>query len=64
MFCKICERERPLKFFPKRVIEGTGQVLKICSGCDPADIKQLAEKVAEQIDIDVSCDAYLQVRRR
>jgi hypothetical protein len=62
MECKICNRERPTKFFPKRVIEGTGQVLKICSDCDPVDIKHLAEEVAKRIDVEVDCDSYLRVR--
>lgn len=64
MECKICGRERPMKYFPKRVKTGTGQVYKVCSGCDPVDITNLAHAVIQKIEIDVDCNAYLQVRRR
>ncbi|MCK9568910.1 hypothetical protein M0R72_08215 [Candidatus Pacearchaeota archaeon] len=64
MECKICERERPMKYFPKRIVGGTGQVLRVCSDCDNSDITNLAEAVAQKLDVDVDCSAYLQVRRR
>jgi len=64
MECKICERERPMKYFPKRITGGTGQVLRVCSDCDNSDITNLAEAVAQKLDVDVDCSAYLQVRRR
>ena len=64
MECKICGRERPLKYFPKRIMGGTGQVYKVCSDCDNSDITGLAEEVAKKLDVDVDCSAYLQVRRR
>lgn len=64
MECQICKRERSMKYFPKRVRTGTGQVYKVCSDCDPVDITQLAEAVAQKLDVDVDCSAYLQVRRR
>jgi hypothetical protein len=63
MFCKICERERPLKYFPKRIQPGTGKVYPVCSDCDPTDITQLARSVADKLDIDVDCSAYLLVKR-
>jgi uncharacterized Zn finger protein len=62
MKCKLCGRERPIKFFPKRVIEGTGQVLRICSECGPVDIKRLAEEVANKLDVDIDCSSYIRVR--
>lgn len=64
MECKICGRERPIKYFTKRIIGGTGQVFKVCSDCDRENVAELAEKVAEKLDIEVSADAYLSVRRR
>ncbi len=64
MECKLRGRERPVRFFPKRVIEGTGQVWRVCVDCDHENIQQLAEKVAEKLDIEVSADAYLSVRRK
>ncbi|MCK9571293.1 hypothetical protein M0R72_20255 [Candidatus Pacearchaeota archaeon] len=62
MECKICGRERTLKHFPKRIKDGTGQVLKICDECDPVDIKNLAEEVAKKIDVELDSCAYLRVR--
>lgn len=64
MQCKICERERPMKYFPKRIMAGTGQVYRVCSDCDNSDITNLAEAVAQKLDVDITCDAFLQVRRR
>ena len=64
MQCKLCNRERPMKYFPKRIISGTGQVYRVCSDCDPVDITGLANEVAKKLDVDVECSAYLQVRRR
>lgn len=63
MQCKICGRERPIKFFPKRVIHGTGQVLRVCTECDHENIDRIAEKVAEKMDVDIEASAVL-VRRR
>ena len=63
MLCKICGRERPLKYFPKRIRTGTSKVYQICKDCDPTDITHLAEAVAQKLDVDVDCSAYLQVRR-
>jgi hypothetical protein len=53
-----------MKYFPKRIVGGTGQVLRVCSDCDNSDITNLAEAVAQKLDVDVDCSAYLQVRRR
>ena len=53
-----------MKYFPKRITGGTGQVLRVCSDCDNSDITNLAEAVAQKLDVDVDCSAYLQVRRR
>ena len=53
-----------MKYFPKRVKTGTGQVYRVCSDCDKSDITGLAEAVAQKLDVDVDCNAYLQVRRR
>jgi len=64
MLCKICDRERPIKYFPKRIKTGTGKVYRICSDCDPVDIDGLAQEVAQKLDVDVECNAYLQLRRR
>lgn len=64
MECKIRGRERPIKYFPKRIVGGTGQVYRVCSDCDKSDIIGLAEAVAQKLDVDVDCSAYLQVRRR
>lgn len=64
MECKICERERPLKYFPKRVRTGSGKVYSVCRDCDPEkiDINELAEAVSDKLEVDISCDAY--IRRR
>lgn len=53
-----------MKYFPKRIIGGTGQVYRVCTDCDNSDITGLAEEVAKKLDVDVDCSAYLQVRRR
>lgn len=64
MECKICGRERQMKYFPKRIIGGTGQVLRVCADCDNSDINGLAHEVVKLLEVDVNCDAYIQVRRR
>lgn len=64
MLCKICGRERPIKYFPKRIRTGTGLVYPVCTDCDNQDITNLANAVARKLDVDIDCNAYLQVRRR
>lgn len=62
MECKICNREMPIKHFKKRVLAGTGQVLKVCEFCDNQDITNLASEVAKKIDVEIDCNSYLRVR--
>jgi hypothetical protein len=63
MECKICERELPVKNFPKRIIGGTGQVLRVCANCDNSDITELAREVVKVLDIDVNSYVDVGVRR-
>lgn len=64
MECRICGREKPSKYFPKRIIAGSGQVIKICTDCDPVDIDSLAHAVAKKIDVDISTDSYAEIKVR
>lgn len=59
MECKICGHERPVSAFSRRLIDGTGQVIRVCKFCDSLDPKNVAREVVNLLDVDVDVDLRL-----
>lgn len=76
MLCRICGREKHSGHFtqkPKTTETWHGRTLTsehagripVCDDCHPSNINEIAEQVADKLDIDVevNADAYIKVRR-
>lgn len=65
MECKICGRERQIKYFPRRKRASCGIVIPVCEDCTgEADGKTLAKRIAPHLEISVdivSTDGYVRV---